>query len=253
MSKNAPIGFSQIIKYAWLDFTAQKKLEGYSSAEVRAALEHFLSNQISVGNNSRRNSRQKAISILSKIWLHVPQSLVPFRDEGLVLFKSAPKNTRIALHFGMAMAVYPFFATSAENMGRLLKLQSEVSTAQLQKRMREKLGERDTVVRATRQLIRCWAEWDILKADEKKGVYKGMEPQTIIDSQLTSWLLESALIASQGQSAILHNLANYTPALFPFRLSSNYFIPNDRLETFNQGVREVGVTFSDYRNAKPLK
>ncbi|EDN65211.1 hypothetical protein BGP_6513 [Beggiatoa sp. PS] len=87
----------------------------------------------------------------------------------------------------------------------------------------------------------------------KKGVYKGMEPQTIIDSQLTSWLLESALIASQGQSAILHNLANYTPALFPFRLSSNYFIPNDRLETFNQGVREVGVTFSDYRNAKPLK
>ncbi|EDN65449.1 vrlQ [Beggiatoa sp. PS] len=108
MSKNAPIGFSQIIKYAWLDFTAQKKLEGYSSAEVRAALEHFLSNQISVGNNSRRNSRQKAISILSKIWLHVPQSLVPFRDEGLVLFKSVPKNTRIALHFGMAMAVYPF-------------------------------------------------------------------------------------------------------------------------------------------------
>jgi hypothetical protein len=247
MNKNAPIGFSQIIKHAWLDFTAQKKLEGNSSVEVRAALEHFLSNQLSVGNNSRRNSRQKAISILSKIWLRVPKEIEPFRDEGLALFKSAPKNTRIALHFGMAIAIYPFFATSAENMGRLLKLQSEVSTAQLQKRMREKLGERDTVVRATRQLIRCWDEWGILTASEKKGVYKAVKPQTITDSRLTTWLLESALIASQGQSAILHNLTNYTPALFPFRLSSDYFIPNDRLETFKEGVREVGVTFSDYR------
>lgn len=244
MSKKTSIGFSQFIQHTWLDFAAQKKLEGHSSAEARAALDYFLSHQISVGNNSKRNSRQKAISILSKIWLRVPKELEPFRDEGLALFKSVPKNTRTALHFGMAIAVYPFFAISAENMGRLLKLQTEVSTAQLQKRMRDKLGERETVVRATRQLIRCWDEWGILTNCEKKGMYKATEPQTITNSQLTTWLLESALIASQGQSAILHNLTNYTPALFPFRLSSHYFMPNDRLETFNQGVREVGV----YRN-----
>jgi hypothetical protein len=248
MNKNAPVGFSQFIKRAWLDFTVQQKLEGHSAMEVRTALDNFLADQVSVGSNARRNSRQRAISILSKIWLNIPQSLDSFKEEGLAQFKKNPENMRIAIHWGMAMATYPFFAAGAENMGRLLKLQNEVSTVQLQKRMREKLGERDTVTRATRQLIRCWTEWGILTEGENKGVYQVVSPMNI-DSQLTTWLLESALIASQEKSAIMQNLVN-TPALFPFRLSSDYFTPNERLETFNQGVNEVGVTFN-YSQRQP--
>lgn len=242
MNKNVPIGFSQFIKRAWLDFTVHQKLEGHSPIKVRAALDHFLADQVSVGSNARRNSRQRAISILSKLWLNVPQPLDSFREEGLTQFKKNPENIRIAVHWGMAMATYPFFATGAENMGRLLKLQNEVSTVQLQKRMREKLGERETVTRATRQLIRCWTEWGILIEGANKGVYQ-VAPPINIDSQLTTWLLESALLASQEQSANLHNLVNHTPALFPFHLSSDYFTPNERLETFSQGVNETGVTF----------
>jgi hypothetical protein len=146
----------------------------------------------------------------------------------------------------MAMAVYPFFAMGAENVGRLMRLQQYASTAQLQKRLREKMGERETVSTAARKLMRCWVQWDVLKDTDKRGVYTATGSHTIIDAQLTSWLLESALIASQGQSAVLHSLVNYTPALFPFNLSSSYFMPNERLETFSQGVNEVSVTFGHY-------
>jgi len=250
MNKNAPVGFSQLIKRAWLDFTVQQKLEGHSAIKARSILDHFLAEQISVGSNARRNSRQRTISILSKIWLNVPKSIDSFREEGLMHFQKNPENIRIAAHWGMAMATYPFFAIGAENMGRLLKLQNEVSTIQLQKRMGEKLGERETVTRATRQLIRCWAEWGILTEGDHKGIYQVVESPLIIDSQFTTWLLESALLARQEQSANVHNLVNYTPALFPFQLSADYFTPNERLETFSQGVNEKGVTFS-YSYQKP--
>ena len=243
MSKGTLIGFSQSIKQAWLDFTAQRLLEGQTTAEIRAALNDFLSDKISVGSTCRNSSRQKAISILSKIWLKVPQPLESFRNDGLTLLKRMPKHTHIAVHWGMTMAAYPFVATAAENVGRLLRLQNDISMAQLQKRLREQMGERDTVVKAVRQLMRCWVEWGVLKDTGKKGVYAATGSHTVTDTQLTTWLLEGALIARQEQSAVLHTLVNYTPALFPFNLSSNYFIPNERLETFNQGVSEVSVTF----------
>ncbi len=249
MSRGVTIGFSQLVKRAWLDFTVQKKLEGQPPTKIRAALDEFLSDKVSVGSNSRRNSRQKAISILSKIWINVPQSLESYRDEGLTLFQHLPENSQIAVHWGMAMAAYPFFTTVAENVGRLLRLQNDVSVIQLQKRMREKMGERETVVRSARQVMRCWVDWGVLIESGKKGVYAATKTHAITDTRLTSWLLEGALIASEGETAVLHNLVNYTPALFPFTLSSGYFMPNERLETFSQGVSEVSVTFNHYQKS----
>ncbi|MDM8559528.1 hypothetical protein [Candidatus Parabeggiatoa sp. HSG14] len=243
MNLSPQIGFSHPIKRAWLDFTVQHLLEGQTPAEVRTLLRDFLSDQVAVDSTTQHGSRQKVISILSKIWLNVPQPVESFRNEGLTLFKRLPKNEYIVLHWGMAMAVYPFFAMVAENVGRLLRLQDYVSIAQLRKRVREKMGEREAMWTAAQKLIYCWTEWEILAKSDKKGIYTITKTHTIADSQLTSWLLESALIASKGQSAVLHTLASYTPTLFPFNLSSNYFMPNERLELFSQGVSDVSVTF----------
>lgn len=247
MSSSAPIGFSQFIKRAWLDFTVQQQLDGQSPADIRAGLNEFLSDQVSVGSSSRNSNRQRVIGILLKIWVKVPKPIKSFRDEGLALLKHTPESTNIAaIHWGMAMAAYPFFAMAAENVGRLLRLQQYVSTTQLQKRLREKMGERDSVSVAARKLIYCWEEWGMLINTDKKRIYAATETLRITDSQLTTWLLESALIAREGQTAVLHSLVNYTPALFPFNLSSSYFMPNERLETFSQGVNEVSVAFSNY-------
>jgi len=252
MVQKVTIGFSQFIKPAWLDMTVQQKLEGHSPKLIRARLDQFLSDQVSVGSAAKSNTRQKTVSILSRMWLNVPKPIESFRNDGLTLFKHLPKNTHIAVYWGIAMATYPFFATSAEIVGRLLRLQNEISTAQVQKRITEKLGEKETIKRAVCQLIRSWVEWGILKPIEKKRQYVATDSLRLTDTELTTWILEGALIASKGDSAILHSLINYTPALFPFKLSSNYFIPNERIETFNQGVNDVSVALSDY-NVEPIK
>jgi hypothetical protein len=247
MAQKITIGFSQLIKPAWLDMTVQQKLEGHSPKLIRAKLDKFLSDQISVGSIARGNTRQKTISILSKMWLNVPKPIESFRNDGLDLFKRIPENRQIAVHWGMAMASYPFFATSAEIVGRLLRLQNEISIAQVQKRIAEKMGEKETIKRAVRQLMYSWVEWGGLKKTDKKGQFTATNLLTLTDIELTTWILEAALIANKGDSAILHSLVNYSPALFPFKLSSNYFIPNERLETFNQGVNDISVALSDYK------
>ncbi len=253
MAQKAMVGFSQLVKPAWLNMTVQHKLKGYSPKLIRTKLDKFLSDKVSVGSTAKGNTRQKTVSILSKMWLmNVPQPIESFRDDGLTLFKRFPKKTKIAIHWGMAMVTYPFFAKNAEIVGRLLRIQNEISVAQVQKRITEQMGDRETIKRAVRQLINSWVEWGILKKTDKHDIFVATKAQTLTDTELTTWILEAALIASKGDSAILHTLVNYSPALFPFKLSSNYFIPNERLETFNQGVNDVSVALSDY-NVEPIK
>jgi hypothetical protein len=252
MAQKITIGFSQLIKPAWINMTIQQKLKGQAPKLIRAKLDKFLSNQVAVGSTAKGNTRQKTISILSKMWLNVPKPIESFRDDGLTLFKRLPKKTRIAVYWGMAIASYPFFATCAEIVGRLLRLQNDITTAQVQKRITEKMGEKEAIKRAVRQLINSWVEWGILKPTDNKGQFVATDLLILTDTELTTWILESALISSQGDSARLHSLVNYSPALFPFKLSSNYFIPNERIETFNQGVNDVSVALSDY-NVEPIK
>jgi hypothetical protein len=244
MSRTPEIGFSQPVKLAWLDLTTQRLSKGESPAEIRRILHEFLSDKLAVNSTAKSSVRQKAVSILLKIWVNVPQPIESLRDNGLILLKRLPESNHIAVHWGMAIAIYPFFAMLAEHVGRLLRLQEEVTMAQILKRVRERMGDREGVVIAARKVIRCWVDWGILKDTNKKGIYVPTEMQTLQDAELTTWLFESVLIATGSPSAVLDTLINYTPALFPFKLSSNYFIPNERLEMFNQGVSEASVTFN---------
>jgi len=60
------IGFSQRIQLEWLEQTAQLFLGGSSKAQIEIVLQDILRDRLSVGSNARRNSREKAISILMK-------------------------------------------------------------------------------------------------------------------------------------------------------------------------------------------
>jgi len=248
--RRAEIGFGQPVKLSWLDLTVQHLLEGQTHTEIRDALLDFLSDKLAVNSTAKSGVRHKAVNILLKMWVKVPESQAAFRNEGLILFKNLPEESHVVVHWGMAMAIYPFFAIVAEHVGRLLRLQKTVAMAQIQKRVQEKMGQREGVATATQKLIRCWIDWGILKDTGKRGIYAAMPQQTINGNQLTSWLLEGALIAAKEASAPLDTLVNYTPTLFPFKLSSSYFTPNERLETFNQGVSEVGITFVRYQDGK---
>lgn len=136
------------------------------------------------------------------------------------------------------MAAYPFFGAVAETTGRLLQLQGTVAAPQVQRRLREQFGERETVARAGRRILRSFVDWGVLQDTAEKGVYQAGPVKIIRDPELAAWLIEATLIASDSQSKPLQVIIQ-SPILFPFSIplpSSSQLEQNDRLELFRQGL-----------------
>ena len=237
------IGFSQRIRLEWLEQTANLALSGVDRDAAYRALQTLLQNQLSVDGNAKRGNREKAITILMKVWITVPKGLEPFRDEGLSLLRSLPKDDRIAIHWGMSMAAYPFWGTVAETTGRLLRLQDNAVAAQVQRRVRELLGERETVSRAARRVLRSYLDWGVLRETEQKGTYEQGTLRVVDDPKAVTWLISAALMASGVNSAPLAAVIQ-GPALFPFSLvrpTAKALEACSRLESHRQALDEDTV------------
>ena len=117
----------------------------------------------------------------------------------------------------MTIAVYPFVGVVAETVGRLLRLQGSCAAAQVQRRVREQLGELETVARAARRVLRCFIDWGVLQEAEEKGVYHAVPVRSVIDKKLAAWLVEATLVASGSHVAPLKAITQ-TPILFPLSI-----------------------------------
>ena len=80
------------------------------------------------------------------------------------------------LHWGMVLAVYPFWGEVALRTSRLLRLQGSAAAAHIQRRIREQYGERETVSRAGRRVLRSYGDWGVLKGSGARGVYAARAP-----------------------------------------------------------------------------
>jgi hypothetical protein len=245
-TKSNTIGFYQRIQLDWLEQTAQMVLDGIPPATIRQNLDTFLSDRLSVGNTKKSGNRQLTISILMRIWSSVPPELENLRDRGLKLLQKLPIESHLAIHWGMAIAVYPFFGAVAETVGRLAKLQSNVIATQVQSRLREQYGDRETVTRATRRILRCFIDWQVLQDTDKLGIYQSVTPIIISDQQITAWLLEAVLISTQNSSGQLNTITR-SPLLFPFIVTAPTSLDLQRsphLELSHQGLREEVIALS---------
>ena len=211
------IGFSQRVRLEWLEQTANLILAGNEKATVNDALQELLKDKVSVGGQAERGNREKIITILLKTWLTVPSELESLRVEGLELLKRVPRRDHLAIHWGMVMAVYPFWSGVAIQTGRLLRLQGSAAAAHVQRRIREQYGERETVSRAARRVLRSYLDWGVLQETGAKGIYSAGATLAIDDSQLIAWLVEASLHARANGSAPLKDLID-SPSLFPFRI-----------------------------------
>jgi hypothetical protein len=237
------IGFSQRIQLEWLERTASLLLRGHRRGEIQAALHEMLQGRLSAGGTAERGNREKAISILLKIWVTVPSGLKLFRDDGLTHLNRLPIADHLAVHWGMTIGVYPFVGVVAEAVGRLLRLQGSCAAVQVQRRLREQLGERETVARAARRILRCFIDWGVLQESKEKGVYQSSSARPVMDRKLAVWLIEAILRASESTAVPLKAIVQ-SPALFPFvvgPLSIGDLEGHDRLEWFRQGLDEEMV------------
>ena len=118
----------------------------------------------------------------------------------------------------MTLAAYPFWGSVAMHTGRLLRLQGSAAAAQVQRRIRERYGERPTAGRATRRILRTFIDWGILDDTQTRGLYVQGKRYTVRDPGRIAWLAEAVLTARATGSASTKDLLG-SPNLFPFRLT----------------------------------
>lgn len=218
MSKRVnQIGFSQRVRLEWLEKTANLVLAGNDKAAASDALQELLKDKVSVGGQAERGNREKIITILLKVWLTAPTEFESLRIGGLELLKRVPRRDHLAIHWGMVMAVYPFWSGVATQVGRLLRLQGSAAATHIQRRVREQYGERETVSRATRRVLRSYLDWGVIQKVGAKGVYSASPSLAVDDPRLIAWLVEAFLQSRAEGSFPLKDLLD-SPSFFPFRI-----------------------------------
>lgn len=240
------VGLSQRLRLEWLDETAALARAGCDRARAWLALADMLQEEVSVGRSSPRSNREKTVTILTRIWCGPPPRLLPLRDAGLGLLDgmgpagATTPTGRLAVHWGMTIAVYPFWNAVAAQVGRLLRLQGVATAAQVHRRVQEQYGERPTVVRATQRVVRSFVDWGVLADTETRGRYVAGEPCPVHAPALVAWLAEATLHVRDGEPAAPVQELLGQPSLFPFRVSyvtaRGLAAESPRLDVAHQGL-----------------
>ena len=222
------IGLDRLVKLAWLERTAALVLAGNDDSTIKVTLQEDLRGFFRSSEVVVRGSLDKTITILQKVWGNPPPEIRPLHTDGLELLARFPPREHTSIHWGMLMAAYPFWCSVATQVGRLLRLQGTVSAFQVQRRMREQYGDRETVARRTRYVLRSYLDWGGLQETGAPGVYRASVLQAVNDPQLAAWLAEASLRARANGAASLRELLE-GPSLCPFQLAP---ISAERLASF---------------------
>ncbi len=229
------VGFTQRVQLSWLEWAAQLATSGIPAAQAREELQVRLRPIVSVGGHDHRSNRGKVVGILMKTWLTPPDHLAALHRDALELFTITPKEQHIALHWGMAMAVYPYFGTVVEAAGRLLALQGTVNLAQVARRVQEIYGQRESIERGTQRAFYTLHDWGVITKTSQHSVYGATPRRQLANPRFVLWLIEAALITKDAQS-IPWRAAWQQPALFPFSLVAAEPGKDSRLELVRQGL-----------------
>lgn len=212
------VGLDRLVRLEWLERTASLVLAGTDDRVIKSTLQEDLAGSFRSSTADVRGSLDKTITILQKVWGNPPSEIRPLHADGLDLLARFPPREHTPIHWGMLMAAYPFWSSVATQVGRLLRLQGFAAASQVQRRIREQYGERETVARRARYVLRSYLDWEVLQETEDPGVYRAGVVRAANDPQLVAWLTEAALWARGNGAASLREVIE-SPSLFPFHLA----------------------------------
>lgn len=213
MSERRVIGFDRELRLEWLDVVASRAAESAGSKYVRAWLDEYLSDTL--GGVGRGGNRGKTITVLCRIWLNVPKACRPLRDHALELLPVVKAHERLGLHWGMCMAVYPFFCEVAATIGRLVALQGDVERRAVLQRMSERWGDRPAVSRGCRAVWGSVIRWGVLQETPVRGRYERLSNKIRVSPTVSRFLVNSATLSAGPRPPQMTEWA-ILPSLFPF-------------------------------------
>ena len=216
MIEKGDIGFDRRLKLAWLDLTADLVADGRPAIEIRQVLSQHLGGVLA--ESGTRGARSKTITVLCRLWCDDGSIVDPLRREAIHLRQDLQARDHIWLHTGLAMATYPFFLDAMETLGRLLRLQGDVGLQEATRRICERWGDRERVVRSARHVIQSVRDWGVLETGPRKGVYTAPKPRPQSSTEVGIWLIRAILLGGRRDAAPLDEIL-HSPALFPFDVS----------------------------------
>ena len=210
------IGFDRRIELGWLDYAAGLVVDGAPGEEVKEGLMAFLQS-LSYDPEETGSARPKTVRVILRIWGAPAPGLEGLHADCASLFPNASADGRMALHWAMSVAAYPFFLAHAELLGRLSALQGHASVPQVRRRIREEWGERETVERTSRYVLRSMVAWGVLD-DREKGVYAAVRPARELSADVSAQVVRGILLGSGTEYLPVAQLMDH-PAAFPFQLN----------------------------------
>ena len=233
MKRPFVVGFDRRVRCDWLDAIASQRAAGLKTADLRRYGHRLLRGEFP-GNDARG----KTLTVIFHLWVDVPERASALRDAALKLLPNLRTDCRVALHWGLGLATYPFYRDVADATGRLCALQGDVSLAQLQRRLAERWGQRPTAERAAQRIVRSWIDWGMLKETGQRGTYSPAHRLTL-SAELSSWMVEAVLVGTDAESQPVSSI-RVTPQLFPFdvQVSAHELRRSPRLVVHRQGIDE---------------
>lgn len=202
------IGFDRYVPRHWLD-TALAVAAGDADRDVLITL---LEREI-----KGVEARSKTLIILNRMWLSPHPTLAGLVTAGVEIYRAEKNHELLGLHWGMALASHPFFATVADCIGRLLKLHGEFTAVQINRRLKEQLGDRASILRATEAVLQTMVNWRVIsESAERKRAFVGGRHIAVTSTPMSMFVLEASVRAS-GRTLNLNESSNLT---FPFKLTS---------------------------------
>ena len=241
MSRFNQVGIDRLIRLDWLIKTSSLILSGNDEKNLKDILCNELQGYFRSNNTKIRGSLDKTITILLKVWEKPPKELVCLNKTGLELLTIVNSKYHIALHWGMLMSVYPFWGNVAYQFGKLLKLQDTINASNIQRRLREIYGERETVSRRVRYVLRSFIDWGVIIESGEKGVYKQGNSYNIQNPHLVAWMAEALLMSKASGSSTMQEIMN-NPIYFPFQMM---FMPSEKIVSLAPRIEIIHLGLND--------
>lgn len=239
IASKTKIGFDRTIRSEWLDAAAARVVRGEPPDETRKFLWDFLEDvEPGTTNNSGRG---KTLTVLTRIWVSVPERAEPLKKVALKCIGSASGEQRIGIHWAMAAGTHPFFLDVATHVGKLIKLNGLANRSQIKRRMTEAWGDRSTLERTIQHVLRSLIQWGLLRAGNEQGSLIGPDKRIRLGEDVSQLLVHSVMLG-QDKGSQLTQLVDH-PALFPFatHLTSRALMRNPMFRVQRQGDQSDSV------------